>query len=125
MTKNGWGDIPVAIEDTLRSYGPMTGHEMGEFLDIPVDIINKTLRRMRQLSKRGQSFGERRVHVTDWAPEAEGQRPYPRPIYAIGHGENKRQPRKKHRNEVARDVYWNKKAKTRMNFVFNLGATIR
>ena len=125
MTENGWGDIPAAIEDTLRSWGPMTGHEMGEFLDIPVNIINKTLRRMRQPSKRRKPLGERRVHVIDWAPEAEGQRPYPRPIYAVGHGENKRRPPKKHRNEVVRDYYQSKKAKTRMNFVFNLGATIR
>lgn len=117
----GWGDIPERILQVLHDYGPMTGQDMEELLDIPVGIVNKTLRRMRQPSLREKPLGERRVHIVDRAPEAEGQRPYPRPIYAAGHGEHKKRPPKKRRNAVVRDYYRSKKAKTRMNFVFNLG----
>lgn len=116
-----WGDIPERILRVLHEYGPMTGQDVEELLDIPAHVINKTLRRMRQPSLRKKPLGERRVHIVDWAPEAEGQRDYPRPIYAAGHGEHKKRPTKKHRNAVARDYYRSKKAKTRMNFVFNLG----
>jgi len=124
-TMTEWGNIPERILRVLHEYGPMTGQDMEELLDIPAHIINKTLRRMRQPSLRKKPLGERRVHVIDWAPEAEGQRDYPRPIYAAGHGEHKKRPPKKHRNAVVRDYYWSRKAKTRMNFVFNLGAIIQ
>lgn len=120
-TTTGWGDIPERILQVLHEYGPMTGQDMEDLLNIPAHIINKTLRRMRQPSLRKKPLGERRVHIVDWAPEAEGQRDYPRPIYAAGHGEHKKRPPKKHRNAVVRDYYRSKKAKTRMNFVFNLG----
>lgn len=117
----GWGDIPDRILAALREYGPMTGQELAEFVPVDPEIINKTLRRMREPSLRKKPLGVRRVHISAWTPDVEGQRNYPRPIYSAGDGQDKPRPRRKTRNEIARANARKNRNKTRMNFVFNLG----
>lgn len=117
-----WGDIPATIENVLRELGPMTVNEM-LFSGVPgtPNDVRKAAVRMSQISKRRHPIGERRIHITAWTRDAEGQREYPRPIYALGHGENKPKPRRKHRNAVVSDWYKANQMRKTHNFVFNLG----
>lgn len=69
-------------------------------------------------------MGQRRVHVSGWTDDAEGLRRYPRPIYSVGHGENRPKPRRKSRNAVAKDYQRKVRTMRRSNFVFNLGLSV-
>jgi hypothetical protein len=117
-----WGDIPTSIEQALRDYGPMTACELANVVPVDVDTLSKTLRRMRDPSRRRIPLGERRVHVIEWTHDAEGRRSFPRPIYQLGHGENRPAPAPKTRASIVAQQRRRKVGKTRMNFVFNLGA---
>ena len=99
----------------------MTGRELAEFIPVDPETISKALRRMREPSRRLKPLGVRRVHISAWTPDVEGQRNYPRPIYSAGDGKNKARPRKKSRNEIARANARKNRNLTRMNFVFNMG----
>ena len=125
--KRDWGAVSSAIERVLTLYGPMTVPEMMAS-GVPGDdnVVRKTAARMAQPSKRAAPIGERRAHVSAWIYDAEGARSYPRPVYTIGHGENKPRPKssknsKAGRNEVARKHQTARRARLRQNFVFNLG----
>lgn len=116
-----WGHLPERVLDALYAYGPMTGREVAQMLNLPNDLVNKTLRRMREPSKRQKPLGVRRVHISAWVTDAEGERKYPRPVYTLGHGPNKPQPKGASRNEIVRTYARKKRNMRRMNFVFNLG----
>lgn len=117
-----WGDIPATIENVLRDLGPMTVNEM-LFNGVPgsPNDVRKAATRMNKVSTRRAPVGERRIHIVAWTRDAEGQREYPRPIYALGHGENKPKPKRKHRNAVVSDWYKANQMRKTHNFVFNLG----
>lgn len=122
MTKETpWGDIPAAIENTLRDFGPLTLPEI--ILHVPgtPNDVRKALQRMIQPNRQRHPVGQRRAHVSGWTRDAEGVRPYPRAIYALGHGENKPKPKAKPRRDVVRDWYARSTRRTTHNFVFNLG----
>lgn len=126
MPRN-WGSVSSAIERVLTLYGPMTVPEMMA-AGVPGsdNVVRKSAACMAQPSKRAAPIGERRAHVSAWVYDAEGARSYPRPVYTIGHGENKPRPKssknsKARRNEVARRHMTAKRTRMRQNFVFNLG----
>lgn len=117
-----WGDIPSMVESALREYGPMTGYEIAALVPASTEFINKALRRMRTPSRRRQPLMQQRVHVAEWTNDAEGQRSFPRPIYRLGHGINVPRPPPIPRRTIVAQQRRRKLGKTRMNFVFNLGA---
>lgn len=116
-----WGDIPANIEKALRDYGPMTTAEMIPLVPGCPNDIRKACQRMMLPSKRSKPVGQQRIHISGWTRDAEGQRDYPRPIYALGHEENKPKPKAKKRRDVVREWDQTTKARLRTNFVFNLG----
>lgn len=120
-----WGNIPATIENVLREIGPMTVAEM-LFSGVPgtPNDVRKAAVRMSTISNRRQPIGQRRIHITGWTTDAEGQRTYPRPIYAIGHGENKPKPRRKARRVIVSEWYKTNKIRKTHNFVFNLGGQL-
>jgi hypothetical protein len=122
-----WGSVSSAIERVLTLYGSMTVPEMMA-AGVPGhdNVVRGTAARMARPSKRVAPIGERRAHVSAWIYDAEGARSYPRPVYTIGHGDNKPRPKssknsKARRNEVARKHQTAKRTRLRQNFVFNLG----
>lgn len=87
MTKptSKWGALSARILELLTDYGPMTRAELDGHLDHTASSIGPVLTRMiKTRSKRPQ-----RLHVSDWVTDHEGQRKYPRAVYAIGPGVNK------------------------------------
>ena len=118
-----WGDIPASIENALRDYGPMTSAELVLYVPGLPNDIRKACQRMLKPSKRAVPVGQQRIHISGWTRDAEGQRDYPRAIYALGHGENKPKPKAKKRRDVVREWDQTTKARLRNNFVFNLAGT--
>lgn len=122
MNANYWGYIPATVEKVLREYGPMTSTEMLEFIHIDLNSLNKALRYMNQPSRRRKPLGVKRIYISGWTHNVEGGRLYPRKIWALGDEPDKRRPPKKKRSEIVKEQTRRKMARTRMNFVFNLGA---
>lgn len=125
--RNQWGTLPEMIEALLKELGPMT---VAELIAAGVPGASHTVRKtagyMAQPSKRRKPVGERRIHITAWTYDAEGERPYPRPVYALGHGENKPKPAtsvtsRVARNAIARKYQAARRKRLRGNFIFNLG----
>lgn len=116
-----WGDIPASIENALRDYGPMTAGEMVHYVPGLPNDVRKACQRMLKVNTRRHPVGEQRIHIKGWTHDTEGQRDYPRAIYALGHGENKPKPKAKKRKDVVRQWDQTTKARLRTNFVFNLG----
>ncbi|MFM6959524.1 MAG: hypothetical protein ACKOW0_00675 [Schleiferiaceae bacterium] len=121
MTDIPWGEIPANIEAALRAYGPMTLPELVLHVPGTPNDIRKALERMRKPSKRITPVGKKRVHIHGWTRDAEGVRPYPRAIYALGHGEDAPPMRRKSVKQVKAEWWARQSARTRKNFVFHLG----
>jgi hypothetical protein len=76
------GAVVAAIEAALLEYGPMTRTELAAVVDMPRSSISPVLTRMRKPTKRPAAG--KRIHVSGWQEESEGQRKYPRAIYDLG-----------------------------------------
>jgi hypothetical protein len=66
-----------------------------------------------------------RAHIKSWRDEEEGQREYPRPVYAFGPGPNKKAPQRKPRAAVVKAWYAGHVAKQSPTSVFNPLAVFR
>lgn len=66
----------------------------------------------------------RRAHIREWVYDMEGQRPYPRAVYALGDKPNAKKPGPKKRTEVVNAYRARLKAKYRNSSVFNLASNI-
>lgn len=69
---------------------------------------------------RDQPLNPRRVHICEWVYDMEGQRPYPRAVYALGDKPNARRPKPKKRTAIVNEYRARCKAKQQLNSVFNL-----
>lgn len=118
-------NVPNTILKTLEELGPMTATELAQCLPtIDPENLRRTCARMSQVSLRGKYAGTQRLHVQGWTHDAEGQRSYPRPIYAAGDGVNKARPKPKARKVVVRENLRRKKMHLTHNSVFNLGVRL-
>lgn len=95
MTRTLWGFLLLRILDALEQHGPMTSSEMCQHLGVPRTSAARVLTRLLRPSPRIP----RRVHISAWRREVDGQRNYLRAVYAAGDGADARRPAvKSHRD---------------------------
>jgi len=116
MTK--WGAVSAQIIQALETIGPMTRKELCDHLDIDRGIGAAIANRMARPS----ATMPKRVHIASYVYDQEGQRRYPRAVYAIGDCPDAKRPKPDKADNKRRYVQA-KVAKYKMNSVFNMGLT--
>ena len=112
------GEIVALILKALKDYGPMTRVELEGVVGVAKDQLSPIVSRMNKFTfKCGK-----RIHIKAWSYDAEGERRYPRAIYALGDGVDATKP-KEARIEIRRRYDARRKLKYTTNSVFNLGKT--
>lgn len=76
----------AAVRDLLRTIGPMTSQELTTFFP------GTTQRHVAAVVSSMRSAVRRQVRIHAWVREADGQRSYLRPVYAIGTGRDAPKP---------------------------------
>lgn len=110
------GAIVKKIMRLLDEEGPMTRAEICKRLGRPKDEIAAVVSR---LNKRSPVAG-RRIYVREYVYDMEGERTYPRAVYAIGDKPNAKRP-ESDKKEIKRRYWARSQLKLRANSVFNLG----
>jgi hypothetical protein len=82
-----WGQATDLALLTLAELGPSTAAAVAEACDASARTIARALERAASGPP-----DARRAHVVGWCHSAPGQRKYPRPVYAVGPGPNRRRP---------------------------------
>lgn len=109
-----------AILRVLSELGPMTRAEIcRELGSSAVNVSSLMSNLIRDLPAT-----PRRAHIREWVYDMEGQRPYPRAVYALGDKPNAKKPGPKKRTEVVNAYRARLKAKYRNSSVFNLASNI-
>ena len=116
--KRDWGKTVNEIIATLRECGEASPVEIAKHLGLDRMNVSTIMTRMRREGKKLP----KRIYIVRYVHDSEGQRRYPRPVYAIGNIQDAKKPKS--------DVKANKKRYregVRMhmttNSVFNLGLT--
>lgn len=115
MTKK-YGSIVNEVIDVLFQQGPMTRAELSQALNKHTTKISAVLHRMRKDSP----AKTKRVYISGWVEEAEGQRRYPRAIYALGNKPDVGKP-KSNKLAIRRRYEEGLRKRMTMNSVFNMG----
>lgn len=110
------GAIVKEIMRLLDEEGPMTRAEICKRLGRPKDEIAAVVSR---LNKRSPVAG-RRIYVREYVYDMEGERTYPRALYAIGDKPNAKRP-VSDKKEIKRRYWARSQLKKKANSVFNLG----
>lgn len=100
-----WGQFTDLALHALAELGQGTYQEIADYLEVDAQPIRKALGRMAN-----EPFGQRRVHICDYAHDSLGQRSYPRPIYKLGNGGNRKRPPPKPHTQSSRE--WHRRAQT-------------
>lgn len=110
------GQTVIEILHLLEELGPMTRIEMCDHLGLDRHTVSSIVSRMAKESPRKP----KRIHIKGYAYDHEGQRRYPRAIYALGNAPDARRPKADPKGAKRR---YNAKVKAlnTANFVFNLG----
>jgi hypothetical protein len=111
-----YGETTKAILNGLAELGPMTRAEIQQSVGVDRDSIAAILSRLHKDTPR---VGKQ-IYVMGWANDAEGQRRYPRAIYALGSRPDAKRPKSstfdnRRRYERKRHALFS------MNSVFNMG----
>lgn len=109
-----------AILKALAELGPMTRAEICRELGSSAVNVSALVSNLT----RDLPNTPRRAHIREWIYDMEGQRPYPRAVYALGDKPNAKKPRPKKRTEVVNSYRARRKAKYRNSSVFNLASNI-
>lgn len=112
------GQTVQAVLQALRVIGPMTRNELCKEIGITRDRIGEILTRLRRPGKR--PVRPRLIHVVDYRYDEEGQKAYPRAIYALGDLPDKPAPRPMS-GKMKQRAYWTRKRAQRINSVFAIG----
>ena len=120
--KRAWGNAADQVLLHVKEFGPCTAADVLTAVDLIPNNLRQILHRLGRLSARGPSAGKRRIHIKSWVYDAEGQRDYPRPLWAYGHGHHAKKPPRKPNLEVQREHNRRTKVRLTTNSVFNLGA---
>lgn len=110
------GVIVKQIIRMLQDEGPMTRAEICKRLERPKDEVAAVVSR---LNKRSPVAGKR-IYVKEYVYDMEGERTYPRALYALGDKPNARRP-KSDPLEIKRRYWARSQLKLKANSVFNLG----
>lgn len=115
MTHRNRGDTVADVLALLAEIGPMTRSEMSQHLGIDRRNLSSVVTRMAKDSPRKPQ----RIYIERYVYDMEGQRSYPRAVYALGNKPNAKRPKSDPREAKRR---YNAKIKARhtTNFVFNL-----
>lgn len=100
----------------LDEFGPMTGAEISEMIDLGKQDTSAALLRMLKPNAKYP----KRIHILRWVTDHHGQRRYPRALYAPGDGPDAKKP-KADQNARKREYEARKKMRLKGSFVFNLG----
>lgn len=104
----------------LEELGPMTRLEICRELEPNAQNISSLMSALL----REQPRNPRRIHICGWTFEIEGERHYPRAIYAIGGDKpDAKRPKPLKRAEIVSRYRNSLKAKYKTNSVFNLART--
>jgi hypothetical protein len=115
-TTKPWGATVARIELAIKQHGPMTRADLERHLGMTKDQFGGCLTRMT----RDLPLAPQRIHVASYVYDQEGQRRYPRAVYAYGPGENK--PKPKADTKKNRMLYYRRSLnRIRNASVFNLG----
>ena len=108
------------VLDELQACGPMTAAELNQHLKETKHRIAAATSRLR----RAHLNTPKRIHVTTYVFDHEGQRCYPRPVFALGDKPDARRP--KPDKKAIKQRYEEKVRRQRTtNFVFNLARPMR
>jgi len=115
VTRRQHGDTIARVLELLQEVGPMTRAEMSQHLEIDRRNLASAVTRMIRPSPRLP----RRIHILRYVSDMEGQRVYPRAVYALGDKPDAKRPVPDHKATKRR---YNAKVRARntANFVFNL-----
>ena len=114
--RRGYGNTTQKILDLLAQNGPMTRAEITKELGYERDYVSAVVGRLaRKLVNT-----PKRIHIVGYTYDMEGERRYPRAIFALGDGEDLKRP--KAQTKANKKRYREKlKGRFYMNSVFNLG----
>ena len=115
-----WGAVTQLILQMLAEEGPMTRAEICRRLGREKDKVAATVTR---LHRRTPAVGKR-IHICEYVYDMEGERYYPRAVYALGDKLDAKKP-KADQLEVKRRYRERHKKRYTANSVFNLGLTRR
>jgi hypothetical protein len=116
------GEVVGTIIRALRETGPMTLADMVALTGKPKGNVHNILRAtMRETTRPAMP---KRVHIADWVYDQEGQKRYPRALYALGNYPDAVKPKTDDKATGRR--YRDKRRKQRaMSSVFNLATLVR
>lgn len=80
--KTAWGVTTLRILDALEHLGPMSRSEMSKHMNLPRQDCAAIFTRLSRPSLR--PVGPKRIYIQSWRFDEEGERRYPRAVYAIG-----------------------------------------
>jgi hypothetical protein len=116
--KRDWGQTVDAILALLKECGPMSPAEIAMELGLDRMNVSTIMTRMRTPLKKKP----KRITIIRYVYDNEGQRRYPRPVYALGAGIDVRRP-KSNPKENKRRYLKGLRTKMTANSVFNLAMT--
>jgi hypothetical protein len=115
-----WGDLSRRILTLLAEVGPMSRAEICAHLGRDKDAIASVVSRLARPWPRAP----KRIHIRAYVYDQEGERRYPRAVYAIGDRPDAPRPRPDTAANKAR--YWaNRKLRLRGSSIFNWGMNNR
>lgn len=118
--KAGYGETSTKILKIISEYGPMTRQEVCVHLDTDRMYVSAIITRMtKDTPKAGK-----RLYVESYVYDSEGQKRYPRAVYAVGNKPDAKRPKPDHK-ETRRRYLANVRKRMTGNSVFNLGLTRR
>ncbi len=115
-----YGDATRRVLAILREDGPMTRREIETQIGAGKNLVARLMLSLRSESPR---YGKR-VHISGWVYDAEGQGRYPRPVYAIGPGRDVKKPARD-ADRTNREYEQRKKMLAATNSVFNLARLVK
>lgn len=121
VIKRRANSVVAKIEALIMEHGPMTRSEL-----IAAGLVNSKEclgSTISGLIKVSGPLSPQRLHIVDWKHDFPGARSYPRAVYALGPGPNKKKPKPKSGN--ARAMAYQKKAKSTVSSVFELGLHVK
>lgn len=116
------GDVVKAVMRLLREQGAMTLQDLVRDTGVPKQTLHKVLRAMQRPTLR--PVGPQRIYIHSYVFDQEGQKRYPRAMFALGAYADA--PRPVSDEKATQKRYRDKRrAHTTMNSVFNLAKGMR
>jgi len=112
------GPHVVKALEAFAEFGRLTAQEFADFADIGRYDAHAVLNRMNRRTK----DGVKRIHIADWTHAHDDARRYPRAVFALGDGLDKKRPKADVRANRKRSED-KRNASFRMNSVFNMAMT--